>query len=58
MAKFNHCPNCKTKPENSFDIHECKKCKTLYCYNCGNNYCPKCGSQDRSWAGKAEWRKE
>jgi len=35
MAKFNHCPNCKIKPENSFDIHECKKCKTLYCYNCG-----------------------
>ena len=54
MTKFNQCPNCKEKCwRYAFKtIHECRKCKTLYCYECGDERCPNCGSKERTEAGK------
>ena len=59
MGSFNRCPNCKKTVGgffggSYFDIYECDKCKTYYCYSCNSDRCPDCGSKDRSKAGKVD----
>ena len=54
--KFNHCPNCESKPRGLgvafLKIYECKECDQLYCHNCGSPRCPECGSKEKTLAGK------
>jgi uncharacterized Zn finger protein (UPF0148 family) len=58
MTKFNHCPNCRKKPDGGLlggaymTIYECSECGTLYCYKCGDKRCPECGSKQRKEAGR------
>lgn len=60
MTRFNHCPNCRTKPESGLfggpyrKIYQYGRCGTLYCDHskCGGGRCPNCGATDRSEAGK------
>jgi DNA-directed RNA polymerase subunit RPC12/RpoP len=60
MTRFNHCPNCHTKPSGGLfgaafrKIYECKDCQKIYCDHekCGHGRCPNCGSKRRAEVGK------
>lgn len=60
MTRFNHCPNCHTKPASGLlggpfrRIYECKDCGKAYCdqKKCGDGRCPNCASTRRTEVGK------